>query len=210
MDDEQKRAETIDRAHFQDAYAEKAPWDIGKPQPAFQAVADTVVGSVLDAGCGTGEHALFFASRGHEVTGFDFLEEAITAAKRKAAERGLTATFLVKDALKLQEWPARFDNVIDSGLFHVFSDEDRALYVAGLKTVLQREGRLFLLCFSDQTPGTREPKRVTQDKLRDAFYEGWEIKSIEPARLEVRPESREAHFAGEDPRGWLLVAQRIA
>ena len=210
MDDERKRAATIDREIFRNAYAEKAPWDIGKPQPAFRALADTVVGSVLDAGCGTGEHALLFASRGHQVTGFDFLEEAVVAAKRKAAERGLTATFLVQDALKLQEWTARFDNAIDSGLFHVFSDEDRALYVLGLKTVLQRGGRLFLLCFSDQQPGSEGPRRVSQAELRDAFSEGWEIKSIEPARLEVRPEPRQARFSGEDPRGWLLVAQRAA
>lgn len=210
MDNEPKSAATIDRKIFRNAYAEKAPWDIGKPQPILRALADTVVGSVLDAGCGTGEHALFFASKGHEVTGFDFLEEAVAAAKRKATERGLSATFLVKDARKLQEWPARFDNVIDSGLFHVFSDEDRVLYTRGLKTVLKPGGRLFLLCFSDQIPGTEGPRRVSQTELREVFSEGWEIKSIEPARLEVRPESRQARFSGEDPRGWLLIAQRTA
>ena len=210
MDNEPKSAATIDREIFRNAYAEKAPWDIGKPQPSLRALADTVVGSVLDAGCGTGEHALFFASRGHEMTGFDFLEEAVAAAKRKATERGLSATFVVKDALKLQEWPARFDNVIDSGLFHVFSDEDRVLYARGLRTVLKPGGRLFLLCFSDQVPGTEGPRRVSQAELRDVFSEGWEIKSIAPARLEVRPESRQARFSGEDPRAWLLIAQRIA
>lgn len=208
MDDEKKRAASIARAHFQNAYAEKAPWDIGRPQQALRSLADKVTGSVLDAGCGTGEHALFFASRGHEVTGFDFLEEAVAAAQRKAAERRLAATFLVKDALKLQQWSARFDDVIDSGLFHVFSDEDRALYVLGLETVLNRGGRLFLLSFSDQQPGTEGPRRVSQDELRAAFSEGWEIESIESARLEVRPESRQARFSGEDPRGWVLVAQR--
>src|SRR5579862_3476958 len=128
---------TIHRDHFQSAYSGNPPWDINKPQPAFQAVADSVTGSVLDAGCGTGENALFFAGRGHALTGFDFLEEPILAARRKAAERGLAATFLVKDALKLGEWTERFDNIIDSGLFHVFSDEDRARYVQGLKTVLK-------------------------------------------------------------------------
>jgi cyclopropane fatty-acyl-phospholipid synthase-like methyltransferase len=168
MDDEKKKAATIDREIFQNAYAQKAPWDIGKPQPVLRALADAVVGSVLDAGCGTGEHALLFASRGQEATGFDFLEEAIVAAKRKAAERGLAATFLVQDALKLQEWTARFDSVIDSGLFHVFSDEDRTLYVSGLKTVLKRGGRLFLLCFSDAQPGTEGPRRVSQAELREA------------------------------------------
>jgi len=63
---------------------------------------------------------MFFAARGHAVTGFDFVEEPIAAARRKAAQRSLIAKFLVKDALKLYEWTERFDNVLDSGLFHVF------------------------------------------------------------------------------------------
>ena len=87
---------THDREHFRSSYAGSPPWDIGKPQPAFEAAADKIVGSVLDAGCGTGEHALFFAARGHAVTGFDFLEEPIAAARRKALERGLNVKFLVK------------------------------------------------------------------------------------------------------------------
>jgi cyclopropane fatty-acyl-phospholipid synthase-like methyltransferase len=59
-------------------------------------------------------------------------------------------TFLVKDALTLKDWTERFDTVIDSGLFHVFSDEDRLRYLKGLATVLKAGGRLFLMCFSDE------------------------------------------------------------
>jgi 2-polyprenyl-3-methyl-5-hydroxy-6-metoxy-1,4-benzoquinol methylase len=36
-------------------------------------VADQIAGSILDSGCGTGENAFFFASRGHKVIGIDFL-----------------------------------------------------------------------------------------------------------------------------------------
>jgi SAM-dependent methyltransferase len=200
---------TLNRQVFENAYSGRAPWDIGKPQPVFQAAADSVVGSVLDAGCGTGENALFFAGRGHAVTAIDFLEEPIAAAQRKAAERSRTATFLVKNALTLHEWPERFDNVIDSGLFHVFSDEDRVAYVRGLRTVLKPGGRLLLLCFSDQTPGTQGPRRVSRQELHQSFAEGWEIESIEPTVLEVRPEAM-AHFAGEAPKGWFMVARRSA
>src|SRR5262245_37084746 len=58
---------SIDRAAFENFYAGKAPWDIGKPQGPFVAVADRLIGPILDAGCGTGEHAMFFAARGHWV-----------------------------------------------------------------------------------------------------------------------------------------------
>ena len=94
-----------DRTTFEAMYAGQAPWDIGRPQNPFLDVTDRITGSILDAGCGTGENALFFASRGHKVTGIDFLEEPIRRARRKATERGLTATFLVMDALALKTSP---------------------------------------------------------------------------------------------------------
>jgi ubiquinone/menaquinone biosynthesis C-methylase UbiE len=106
-----------DKSTFGSLYSGQAPWDIGRPQKAFFDAAEQITGSVLDAGCGTGDNALFFASRGQKVTGIDFLEEPIQRAKRKAAERGLSVTFLVKDALTLKDWSERFDNVIDAAFF---------------------------------------------------------------------------------------------
>src|ERR1700751_3643155 len=88
-----------DRSTFESAYAGQAPWDIGKPQKPFIDVADQITGSVLDARCGTGDTALSLAGRGFFVTGIHFLEVPIARARRKATERGLPATFLVKDAL---------------------------------------------------------------------------------------------------------------
>jgi len=199
----------VNREHFVNAYAGQAPWDIGRVQPAFEQAADKIVGSVLDAGCGPGDNALFLASRGHAVTGFDFLEEPIARARQKAADRGLAAAFLVKDALRLQDWTERFDNVIDSGLFHVFSDVDRVTYVQGLRTVLKTGGRLFLLCFSDETPGTQGPRRVSQKELRAVFADGWQIESIEPSNLAVRQEVK-GLFGGQAPRGWFMIARRTS
>ena len=126
-----------DKSTFSNAYADKAPWDIPGPQPAFVEVADQIKGSILDAGCGTGENALFFVQRGNSVTGVDFLEKPIRRAKKKAAERRLSVDFFVMDALTLNELPRVFDNVIDCGLFHGCSDEDRKRYVEGLAEVLK-------------------------------------------------------------------------
>src|SRR5438067_13552231 len=174
-----------DRSTFESAYTGQAPWDIARAQNAFLDVADRITGSVLDAGCGTGENALFFASRGQKVTGIDFLAEPVNRARQKAAERGLTATFLVMDALALKDLPEVFDSVIDSGLFHVFSDDDRRRYVEGLASVLKPGGRLFLLCFCDDEPGDQGPRRVSRNEIRDTFARGWVVESIEPARVEV-------------------------
>ena len=197
-----------DRNTFESAYTGQAPWDIGKPQKAFLDVADRITGSVLDAGCGTGDNALSFASRGHKVTGIDFLGEPIRRAQRKAAERGLSVTFLVKDALTLKDWSERFDDVIDSGLFHVLSDENRRRYVEGLATVLKRSGRLFLMCFSDEEPGNGGPRRVSRQELYDAFADGWKLELVQPARFEVNPEFTEVKFSEGGPKAWFAVVRR--
>ena len=198
-----------DRNTFETAYTGQAPWDIGRPQEAFLDVADQITGSILDVGCGTGENALFFASRGHKVTGIDFLEEPVARARRKAAERGLSATFIVMDALALKGFPELFDSVIDSGLFHVFSDEDRQRYVEGLATVLKPGGRLFLLCFSDEEPGTQGPRRVSKKQLHDAFSQGWSVESIQPSRFEVRPDLKDLTFSEGGPKAWFAVIRRL-
>jgi SAM-dependent methyltransferase len=197
-----------DRTTFESIYAGQPPWEIGRPQKAFIDVADKITGSILDSGCGTGENALFFASRGHKVTGIDFLERPIYNAKRKAAERGRTATFFVMDVLALKDLPEIFDSVIDSGLFHVFSDEDRRRYVEGLASILKSSGRLFLLCFSDEEPGEQGPRRVSKKEIEDAFAEGWKIESIVPSRYEVRPELKDMSFSEGGPKAWFVVVRR--
>ena len=198
-----------DRTSFENLYAGQPRWEIGRPQKAIIDVADQITGSILDAGCGTGENALYFAQRSHKVTGIDFLAEPITIAKRKATERGLTATFLVMDALAIKELPEVFDNVIDSGLFHVFSDDDRRRYVAGLATVLKAGGRLFLLCFSDQEPGDQGPRRVSRKEIEEAFAEGWAVESTEPSRYEVRPDPNDNSFKDGGPKAWFVVVRRV-
>lgn len=204
-----KSGTTVPRADFEKLYASRPPWDIDGPQKPFKEAANRITGSVLDAGCGTGENALFIASQGRKVTGIDFLEKPIQQAKRKAQERGISVAFLLKDALALKDWSERFDNVIDSGLFHVFSDDDRRRYVEGLASVVKPGGRVFLMCFSDEEPGSQGPRRVSKQELQVAFAEGWAIESIDPKRFEVRPDFKEFVFSEGGPRAWFAVVRRV-
>jgi len=198
-----------DRAAFEKVYEGTPPWETGKPADLLVAAADQVVGPVLDAGCGTGENSLFFAARGLRVTGIDFVETAIRKARAKAIERGLTVDFRMMDALLLTEWTERFRSVIDAGLFHVFfSDEFRARYVAGLAHVLEPGGRLFLICFSDEEPGTAGPRRISQREMRGAFAEGWEVESIVPSQGFVNPEFTGIAFSEGGPKCWFAIIRR--
>jgi len=190
---------------FEAMYASTPPWDIGRPQPVFQALAEegAIRGRVLDAGCGTGEHTLMAAAMGLNATGIDAALSAIAAAKAKARERGVHARFLAGNALHLASLGAQFDTVLDSGLFHVFEDEERRTYVESLRSVVAPGGRYFMLCFSEQQPGTYGPRRVTQAEIRAAFAMGWRIDSIEPARFEIR-------LGPNGAQAWLARLTRVA
>lgn len=167
----------------------RAPWDIGRPQPAVVelARAQELTGPVLDAGCGTGENALYLAAQGLDVLGVDVAETAIKEARRKAAERGVEAGFQVADALQLGKLGRTFPTVLDCALFHTFDDDERAPYADSVAAVTARAGTLYLLCFSDRQPGDWGPRRVTQEELRATFARerGWAVRSIAPARLET-------------------------
>jgi 2-polyprenyl-3-methyl-5-hydroxy-6-metoxy-1,4-benzoquinol methylase len=186
------------REHFTASYAGNAPWDTGRPQPPFLTIADQVKSPVLDAGCGTGSTSVFFAARGQEVTGIDFVDEAINRARAKAGERKLNVEFMVKDAMTLGAWDRRFATVIDSGLFHVYSGEERKKYAAGLANVIKPDGHLFLYAFSDEEPAAPGGGISVQD-LHNSFSEGWEVESVQSIRGELNP-AFVAEFPNQFPK----------
>jgi ubiquinone/menaquinone biosynthesis C-methylase UbiE len=166
-----------------------APWDTGHPQPAIVRLASEggFAGTVLDAGCGTGENALHIASLGCSVLGVDVAESALTAARAKAAERGTDVEFATADALHLERLGRTFDTVLDCGLFHTFDADERPEYVASLASVTKPDGTVYVLCFSDEGADTG-PHPISRDKLAAAFdpSSGWNVVAIDPDRVQTR------------------------
>lgn len=166
------------------------PWDIGRAQPAFVELANAgqIKGSVLDVGCGTGDNVLEMAERNHDAWGVDIVPMAIDQAKAKARLRGVKATFLVGDALELEDLNRTFDTVIDCGLFHAFSDPERQIYEQQLEAVLPPGGVLHLMAMSDwEDPNWGGPRRIGQQDIIETFSNGWRIDDIQEARFTVRP-----------------------
>lgn len=91
--------------------------------------------------------------------------------------------------------------MLDSGLFHVFDDDDRDRFVESLRSVVPAGGRYFMLCFSERQPGDFGPRRVTQAEIRSSFRDGWRVDSIEPADLETN--------LGYPILGWMASITRI-
>ncbi|HET9595773.1 MAG TPA: class I SAM-dependent methyltransferase [Anaeromyxobacteraceae bacterium] len=184
--------------------AEPPPWELGAPQPEVVRLADEGAfrGGVLDVGCGTGEHALLLAARGHAVTGVDMSPTAIERARTKARERGLEATFVVGDALELRALRQRFETALDSGLFHVLDDTERKRYGQSLGDAIGSGGQVHLLCFSDEEPPGPGPRRVSEWDLKEAFRGVFVLSAIRSARLRSR-----VHAGGA--RAWCATLTRL-
>jgi cyclopropane fatty-acyl-phospholipid synthase-like methyltransferase len=207
---------TIDNTAYKEGFTEhyedgRPVWDIGRPQAPFMENADQVKGPILDVGCGTGSVAIFFAEKGHTVTGIDLVDKAIDRAREKAAGKKLDVTFLVKDAFTLIDCDWRFPSIIDSGLFHVFAKdvERQRLYVNALAHVIEPNGTLYLLAAKDQPEGSAALSGYSYDELRNAFAEGWEFASMKEFVAEVTQETAMKHPDAEWTT-WFAVIKRRA
>jgi len=81
----------------------------------------------LDAGCGTGFLTFELAGRGHRVTGVDFAPAMIAEARRKAAERAVSARLEEADAEQLPFAAASFDLVISRHLLWTLPHPEAAI-----------------------------------------------------------------------------------
>ena len=181
-----------------------APWDVG-PQPTIVRVASEggFAGAVLDAGCGTGENALHVASLGLSVLGVDVAETALAIARKKADDCEIEVEFVAADALQLERLGRTFKTVLDCGLFHTFDADERPRYVASLASVTERDGALYVLCFSDDGPDTG-PHPISQQELRAAFNPstGWNVAAIERNRIQTR-------YHDNGAPAWFATIKRI-
>lgn len=165
-------------SRFDDFYKNQTPpWVIGEPQPAVIALeqANLIHGRVLDVGCGTGEHTILLAGLGYDVLGVDGAPAAVDQARRNANAHGVEARFEVADALDLGTSPT-YDTVVDSALFHIFDDADRARYVDSLHAVTRPGSLVHVLALSDAGRGFGP--QVSEKTIREAFARGWDIEEL--------------------------------
>ena len=101
--------------------------------------------SMLDIGCGTGQHDLWFVDKGYKVVGIDKSPEMIKIAKATIAAKGRSAEFHISDSSRFNLYK-KFDIAV--ALFHVMSYQvTNRSFLMTLKNVYKHLGKKGLFIF---------------------------------------------------------------
>ncbi|MGK9477357.1 class I SAM-dependent methyltransferase [Melioribacter sp. OK-6-Me] len=96
---------------------------------------------ILDAACGFGRHALFFASKGYNVIGFDLSKLFLDKARSQAVKSGLNLKLVCTD-IRYVCFKVRFDLILN--LFTSFgyfeSDEENFSFIERSYKFLNNDG----------------------------------------------------------------------
>jgi len=142
----------------------------------------------LDIACGEGTTAVYLAKKGFEITGIDFVENAIEYARVRAKKTGAKVEFKVMDATNLSDLKEKFDFIFEWALIHHLKSEQVAPYLKQIPKLLNPGGLYLTNSFNIKSPlygqpGVRIRKTFlgtellyhSQEEMRDLLSEDFEI-----------------------------------
>jgi len=133
------------------------------------AVKDVKPGKALDVATGQGRNAVFLATKGWDVTGFDIAEEGLKAANENAAKAGVAITTLKARLEDFDYGTARWDLIC---FIYVPTEliVDPA-FIARIRTAL-KPGGLALIIRAVRLNTAPQPGRKESDKM-NALPKAW-------------------------------------
>ena len=139
-EDPQRRTQ-LDVLHFNRLYVQSAPSTFTVAPNAFlvRTVKDVKPGKALDIGMGQGRNAVYLATQGWDVTGFDPAEEGLRAAERNAAKAGTRITAVKAGFEDFDYGKERWDLIC---LIYTDAPQIDPKYVARLQAALKPGGLL--------------------------------------------------------------------
>lgn len=184
---------------------EDIPWNITEP-PALltELLASGRVSPcrMIEAGCGTGNHARVFAAHGFDVTGVDIAPTAVAIAQRNAASAGLDCRFVTADLTGTPpEFDAKFDFAWEWEVLHHIAPVLRPAWVRNMHHLLNPGAAYVAVCFSeaDEQFGSGKMRRTpigttlyfsSEEELRALYAAHFVVEELRTLRI---PGTRGAH-----------------
>jgi SAM-dependent methyltransferase len=153
---------------------ENIPWNSDSPPELLVRLVES--GKItpcrtIDLGCGTGNYAIWLASKGFDVTGVDLAPTAIGIARENAVAKGEQCHFIVADVLgDLSEVEGMFSFAFDWELLHHIFPEDREKYVENVYRLLNPGGKYLSVCFNEDDPQFGGQGKYRKTRLGTELY----------------------------------------
>jgi SAM-dependent methyltransferase len=167
-----------DQTRIDDLYKnmplEEIPWNMETPPELLVELVDSRKVrpcKAVDLGCGTGNHAIYLAGRGFEVTGIDFSPTAIRIAKENAEKKGVRCNFFVADVIDgLDKISQTWDFAYDWGLLHHIFPRRRRKYLENVRRILNPKGKFLSVCFSEKDTAFESSAKYRKTSLGTTLY----------------------------------------
>ncbi|MBQ6711428.1 MAG: methyltransferase domain-containing protein [Clostridia bacterium] len=132
--------------------------------------------TALDLGCGTGKLTARLLEAGHPVTGVDFSDNMLAAARKNAPGAAFVQAELKEVPEKLTG--QTFDCIVAAYVLHHLPDGDKYALLTALKALLNPEGVIILGDVSF-------PDREGLEAVREAYEEEWDDSEFYLVREEL-------------------------
>lgn len=178
------------------------PWDADQPTSELRRVIDEYAVSpcrVLEIACGTGTNAVYLASRGFDVTAVDIARTALDRARKRAADAKVSVRFVEADMFNAPDLGGPFPFIVDVGGYHALRRIDEPRLVAIYGRLLAPGGLLFILAGNSREPLNPGPPTVSEQEVRAAFGDAFDILQLREVRFDVAPHD------GVHPLGWSII-----
>lgn len=177
---------------------------------------------ILEAGCGSGRDALFYAHEGFDVTGTDLSQNGLRWARQRADAKGLRLTLLCDELVETRLPPGAFDAAVAIHLVHLQPAFVRQAMVNQLWRLTRDAGLIAMANYSTGERGFTawepypEPNtRVDSKGKLVHFFDADDVRALlPPDRFELLTleEVDLAEVPDSGPvvhREWLSIARKV-
>lgn len=145
--------------------------------PLPELVVHRTTGVALDAGCGTGRHAVWLAQHGWTVVGVDGVEKPLRKARTRAAAAGVAelTTFVKDDVARLVSVPAHppYDLVLDIGCYHGLNHHEQVAFANWVTANTSEDADVVIHAVAPRSG--IGPKGIDETMLTTSFGPDWSI-----------------------------------
>lgn len=159
-----------------------APWDSGvAAEDLVTAVESGTIkpGRAIVLGCGSGNNAIYLATKGFDVIGLDVAPTALGIAQQRAEKAGVKVRWMLADVLNPPELEP-FDFIFDRGCYHNVRYVDAKGFVKTVEKLSQPGTQIQILSLN-----RKGPPGIIEETMRGDWKDPFEFKYLKESNIHL-------------------------